>query len=71
MLITSAAKITRHLADMVNYPLRFNQSRTRVKFEYIIIHDMNVISCPVTCSGAHDERKQTLGEKGTYKKPNK
>ena len=35
-LITSAAKITRHLADTVNYPLRFNQSRTRIKFEYII-----------------------------------
>ena len=26
-LITSAAKITRHLADAVNYPLRFNQSQ--------------------------------------------
>ena len=35
-LITSAAKITRHLADTVNYPLRFNQSQTRIKFEYII-----------------------------------
>ena len=36
-LITSAAKITRHLAYTVNYPLRFNQSRTRTKFEYIMI----------------------------------
>ena len=34
---TSAAKITRHLADTVNYLLRFNQSRTRIKLEYIII----------------------------------
>ena len=34
---TSAAKITRHLADTVNYPLRFNQSRTRIKFEYLMI----------------------------------
>ena len=33
----SAAKITRHLADTVNDPLRFNQSRTRIKYEYIII----------------------------------
>ena len=32
-MITSAAKITRHLADAVNYPLCFNQSRTRIKFE--------------------------------------
>ena len=30
--ITSAAKIARHLADTVNYPLRFNESRTRIKF---------------------------------------
>ena len=30
-LITSADKITRHLADTVNFPLRFNQSRTRIK----------------------------------------
>ena len=31
-LITSAAEITRHLADTVNNPLRFNQSRTRIRF---------------------------------------
>ena len=34
---TSAAKITHHLANTVNYPLRFNQPRTKIKFEYIII----------------------------------
>ena len=39
---TSAAKITRHLADMVNYPLRIiKQLRTRIKFEYISIIDIN------------------------------
>ena len=32
----SAAKIKRHIADTVNYPLRFNQSRARIKFECII-----------------------------------
>ena len=42
-LITSAAKITRHLADAVNYLLRFSQSRTRIKFEYIIIQVFNRI----------------------------
>ena len=34
----SAAKIMRHLPDTVNYPLRFSQSRTRIKFEYMIIN---------------------------------
>ena len=37
LMITSDTKITRHLADTVNYPLRFKQSQTRVKFAYIII----------------------------------
>ena len=32
-----AAKITRHLPDTVNYQLCFDQSRTRIKFEYILI----------------------------------
>ena len=35
-LITPAAKITGQLAYTVNYPLRFDQSRTGIKFEYII-----------------------------------
>ena len=36
-LITSVAKITRHHPDTVNYQAHFDQSRTRIKFEYIIM----------------------------------
>ena len=34
-LITSAAKITRQLPNMVNYQRRFDQSQTRIKFKNI------------------------------------
>ena len=36
----TAAKITRHLADTVNYPLPFNYSPTRIKFECIVISNI-------------------------------
>jgi hypothetical protein len=36
-LMASAAEITRRLEDTENYPTRFDQPRTRIDFEYIII----------------------------------
>ena len=36
-LITSAVKVRRHLPYTVNYQVPFGQSRTRIKFEYIMI----------------------------------
>ena len=34
--MASAAEITRRLQDTENYPTRFDQSRTRIDFEYIV-----------------------------------